>query len=160
MTTTPAEAVGTPAQPTLPARGSAGAAVTRHFARRIRRGTRTRALATWTAVGIAGGTAGNLVGGVLTEYLSWRSILLINVPIGAVALVLAAHFLTSDHRDASRGRLDIAGAVLATTGLAALTCGIAQARAYGWGAPVTTVALAAGAVAPWAACQCSPSALS
>ncbi|WP_408012973.1 MFS transporter [Saccharopolyspora elongata] len=44
---------------------------------------RTRALAAWTAVGMAGGTAGNLLSGVLTEYLSWRSILFINVPIGA-----------------------------------------------------------------------------
>ncbi|WP_410582767.1 MFS transporter [Amycolatopsis sp. lyj-108] len=110
-------------------------------------GARTRALAIWTAVGIAGGTAGNLVGGVLTEFLSWRSILLVNVPIGAVALVLTTRFLAGDRRAASRGRLDVAGAVLATAGLTALTYGIAQARTYGWGAPVTTAALATGAVA-------------
>ncbi|WP_051116255.1 MFS transporter [Amycolatopsis nigrescens] len=107
---------------------------------------RTRALATWTAVGIAGGTAGNLVGGVLTEYLSWRWILLINVPIGALALLLAARNLAGDH-GRRENRLDVTGAVLATAGLAALTYGIAQVRTYGWSAPVTTVALTAGAVA-------------
>ncbi|TDD68692.1 MFS transporter, partial [Actinomadura rubrisoli] len=47
---------------------------------------RPRALAAWTAVGLAGGTAGNLVGGLLTDALSWRWILLVNVPIGALAL--------------------------------------------------------------------------
>ncbi|WP_210407125.1 MFS transporter [Prauserella flavalba] len=108
---------------------------------------RTRALATWTAVGIAGGTAGNLVGGVLTEYLPWRSILLINVPIGAVAIFLASRFLMADRGRGSRRRLDVAGAALATAGLASLTYGIAQARTYGWSAPVTIGALTAGAVA-------------
>ncbi|MFI5593500.1 MFS transporter [Amycolatopsis sp. NPDC051758] len=109
--------------------------------------SRTRALATWTAVGIAGGTAGNLVGGVLTEYLSWRSILLINVPIGAVGLLLAVRFLAADHGRRQGQRLDVAGAVLATAGLASLTYGIAQAHTHGWGAPVTITALTAGATA-------------
>lgn len=108
---------------------------------------RTRALATWTAVGIAGGTAGNLVGGVLTEYLSWRSILLINVPIGAVAILLAARFLTGDRGRGPRRRLDIAGAVLATAGLASLTYGIAEVHTHGWDATVTIAAMAAGVVA-------------
>ncbi|MFD5249959.1 MFS transporter [Amycolatopsis sp. NPDC058340] len=108
---------------------------------------RTRALATWTAVGIAGGTAGNLVGGVLTEYLTWRSILLVNVPIGAVVIFLAARFLGRDDGRERGRRLDVGGAVLATTGLTSLTYGIAQARTYGWGGSVTIVALAAGAVA-------------
>lgn len=108
---------------------------------------RTRALATWTAVGIAGGTAGNLVGGVLTEYLTWRSILLINVPIGAAVIFLAARFLGEDDGRGQGRHLDVAGATLATAGLTLLTYGIAQARTHGWGGSVTIVALAAGAVA-------------
>jgi MFS family permease len=54
---------------------------------------RTRALAVWTAVSSAGGAAGNLIGGVLTDALSWRSILLVNVPLGAVAMAAAVRLL-------------------------------------------------------------------
>lgn len=49
---------------------------------------RTRTIATWAAVAVAGGAAGNLLSGVLTEYLSWRWVLLVNVPIGAAAALL------------------------------------------------------------------------
>ncbi|RZQ61565.1 DHA2 family efflux MFS transporter permease subunit [Amycolatopsis suaedae] len=108
---------------------------------------RTRALAMWTAVGVAGGTAGNLLGGILTEYLSWRSILLINVPVGAVALLLAPRHLAGHHRPAGRPRLDVTGAVLATLGLSALTFGIARSHTSGWAAPATVAALAVAAAA-------------
>ncbi|TDC54838.1 MFS transporter [Actinomadura sp. KC345] len=84
---------------------------------------RPRALAAWTAVGLAGGTAGNLIGGILTDALSWRWILLVNVPVGAAALL--ATRLLPDGRNAG-GRLDLPGAVLATAGVASLTYGIAQ----------------------------------
>ncbi|TDC85222.1 MFS transporter [Actinomadura sp. 7K507] len=84
---------------------------------------RPRALAAWTAVGLAGGTAGNLIGGLLTDALSWRWILLINVPVGAAALL--ATRLLPDRRDTGR-RLDLSGAVLATAGVASLTFGISQ----------------------------------
>ncbi|MER7010363.1 MFS transporter [Saccharopolyspora sp. NPDC000359] len=100
---------------------------------------RTRALATWTAVGMAGGTAGNLLGGVLTEYLSWRSILLINVPVGVVAVLLAKRYLPGAP-EKGRGRpLDVAGAVLSTGGLAALTFGIDQARTHSWATASTAL---------------------
>ncbi len=105
---------------------------------------RTRALAMWTAVGIAGGTAGNLVGGVLTEYLSWRWTLLINVPIGTVAILLAARFVAADHTAGTRRRVDVPGAVLATAGLALLAYGIAQAGEQGWDAPSTLTGVLAG----------------
>lgn len=55
---------------------------------------RTRALAVWTAVSLAGGAVGNLLSGALTEYLTWRSTLLINVPIGTLGIVVAAATLT------------------------------------------------------------------
>jgi EmrB/QacA subfamily drug resistance transporter len=97
---------------------------------------RPRALAAWTAVGLAGGTAGNLAGGVLTDALSWRWVLLVNVPIGALALLPAR--LLPDARG-ERRRLDVPGAVLATAGVASLTYGVTR----GWNAP----ALAAGAAA-------------
>ncbi|MBF6354488.1 MFS transporter [Nocardia higoensis] len=108
--------------------------------------SRTRALATWTAVGIAGGTAGNLVGGVLTEYLTWRSTLLINVPIGAAAIFLASRYVRADHRQEGRSQLDVAGAVLATTGLGVLAFGMAEAADSGWASRPTVAALVLGAV--------------
>ncbi|MGI5165781.1 MFS transporter [Spirillospora sp. CA-253888] len=95
---------------------------------------RTRALAVWTAVGLTGGAAGNLLGGLLTEAASWRWILLINVPIGAVALAAAVRVLPGDvrgrdgRRDGRRGRrLDVPGAVLVTAGLCGLTYGLSAA---------------------------------
>ncbi|NEA24000.1 MFS transporter [Actinomadura bangladeshensis] len=97
---------------------------------------RPRALAAWTAVGLAGGTAGNLIGGVLTDALSWRWILLVNVPVGLLALP-AARLLPSGR--GGRRRLDVPGAVLATAGVASLTYGVT----YGWNVP----ALAGGAIA-------------
>ncbi|ONI76406.1 MFS transporter [Actinosynnema sp. ALI-1.44] len=87
---------------------------------------RTRALAIWTAVGLAGGTAGNLIGGILTEYLSWRSTLLINVPICALAVPLALRVLSPAPRQGASSRLDLPGAVLATVGLATVAYGLAH----------------------------------
>ncbi|WP_235925938.1 MFS transporter [Actinokineospora pegani] len=84
---------------------------------------RTRALAAWTAVATAGGTAGVLVGGLLTETLGWRSTLLVNVPVGVVALWWARGL--PRERDGA-ARVDVLGAVMATTGLGALGYGISR----------------------------------
>ncbi|MGA5148211.1 MFS transporter [Streptomyces griseoincarnatus] len=109
---------------------------------------RTRALAVWTAVGVAGGAAGNLIGGALTEYLSWRWILLVNVPVGVGGVLPALRLLQQERTPAvGRPRLDVAGAVVATAALAALTYGLGQAESHGWGAPVTAGTLTAGLLA-------------
>lgn len=97
---------------------------------------RPRVLAAWTAMGLAGGTAGNLIGGVLTDALSWRWVLLINVPVGALALLPTR--LLANVRSKGR-RLDVPGAVLATAGVAALTYGITR----DWNAPALTCGIAA-----------------
>ncbi|MFM9369805.1 MFS transporter [Streptomyces sp. Da 82-17] len=104
---------------------------------------RVRAIGTWSAVGAGGGAAGGLVGGVLTDLLSWRWVLLINVPIGALVLVAGALWL-SESRSGQARRLDLPGAVLVTAGLATLAYGIVQTEAEGWTAPATLVPLAAG----------------
>ncbi|MCP9213077.1 MFS transporter [Streptomyces sp. NEAU-Y11] len=106
---------------------------------------RTRAIGTWTAVGAGGGAAGALVGGLLTEYLSWRWVLLVNVPVGALVLVAATVWLTESRSGAAR-RLDIPGAVLVTSGLAALAYGIVQTESHGWGAAASLVPMLAGLV--------------
>ncbi|MFI6514180.1 MFS transporter [Spirillospora sp. NPDC050679] len=113
---------------------------------------RTRALAVWTAVGLTGGAAGNLLGGLLTQAASWRWILLVNVPIGAAALAAAARVLPGDAegRGGRRGRrLDVSGAVLVTAGLSGLTYGL-SAAGPGRGA---ALAAAAAALAAFAAVE-------
>jgi hypothetical protein len=104
-------------------------------------------LAVWTAVSLAGGAAGNLIGGALTEFLGWRWLLLINVPIGAAAIPLALRDLYTGRRRGGRTRLDLPGAVLATVGLAALTYGVTHAKTIGWDAPATVSVLLGGLAA-------------
>ncbi|WP_234048462.1 DHA2 family efflux MFS transporter permease subunit [Streptomyces liliifuscus] len=105
---------------------------------------RARAIATWTAVGGGGGAAGGLVGGVLVDGLSWRWVLLINVPIGAVVLAGALLWLVESRAGDGR-RIDLPGALLVTAGLATLAYGIVQTEAEGWASAETLVPLAAGA---------------
>ncbi|MEU5213898.1 MFS transporter [Streptomyces sp. NPDC020742] len=104
---------------------------------------RTRAIATWTAVGAGGGAVGGLVGGVLTQWLSWRWVLLVNVPIGAVVLLGAVRWLSESRRDAVR-RLDVPGALLVTGGLGLVAYGIVQTETDGWGSASALLPLAAG----------------
>lgn len=104
---------------------------------------RTRAIGTWSAVGAGGGAAGGLVGGVLTDMLSWRWVLLINVPVGVVVLIGAALWVRESRTGGGR-RLDLPGAVLVTGGLAAVAYGIVQTEQAGWGAAVTLVPLLGG----------------
>ena len=107
---------------------------------------RTRAIATWSAVGAGGGAAGGLVGGVLTDALSWRWVLLINVPVGALVLAAAALWVREARDGSAPRRLDLPGALLVTSGLGALAWGIVQTESAGWAAAAALVPLAAGLV--------------
>ncbi|MFD9906947.1 MFS transporter [Streptomyces sp. NPDC059063] len=104
---------------------------------------RVRAIATWSAVGAGGGAAGGLVGGVLTDGLSWRWVLLVNVPVGVLVFGAALRWI-SESRAAGARRLDVPGAVLVTGGIATLAYGIVQTAAEGWTAAATLVPLAVG----------------
>ncbi|MDA2803378.1 MFS transporter [Nocardiopsis suaedae] len=108
---------------------------------------RTRAIATWTAVGAGGGAAGGIIGGALTELLSWRWVLLINVPIGALAL-LAAVLWVAERRDreGAPARLDAPGALLVTLGLVTLVYGVVQTESQGWASPWSLAPLFGGIV--------------
>lgn len=108
---------------------------------------RTRAVAIWAAVASAGGAVGNIIGGGLTQYLSWRWILLVNVPVGALLILLAVLYLTADHRARQEQRLDVPGAIVATVGIASLTYGVTRTETLGWTEPITVSALALGIVA-------------
>jgi EmrB/QacA subfamily drug resistance transporter len=97
---------------------------------------RNRAFGAWSAAGGVGGMAGAVAGGALTTGLSWRWVFLINVPIGAVLIVVALTALTGT-RAGRREPLDLTGAVTGTAGLAALIYGVMQSAGHGWtSAPV------------------------
>ncbi|MFA1538268.1 MFS transporter [Actinomadura monticuli] len=102
---------------------------------------RTKAIAMWTAVGTAGGATGGLVGGLLTDYLGWRWVLLINVPVGVLVAVVAARWLRDGSDTGARARLDVPGAVLVTAGMGLLAFGIGRTGDHGW---TSLIPLAAG----------------
>ncbi len=113
---------------------------------------RNIALGVWGAVGGFGAAAGVLMGGVLTDALSWEWIFFVNIPVGLTALVLAP-ILLKESRDASVKSFDALGAVLVTSGLSSLVYAITQAATDGWLAGKTvgfftaSIALLAGFVA-------------
>src|SRR6266508_583520 len=105
---------------------------------------RNAALGAWGAVGAFGAVAGVLLGGVLTDALSWEWIFFVNVPDGILGLVLAPILLT-ESRDARAKSFDVPGAVFVTGGLVTLVYAITQANNYGWGS-AATIGLFAGAL--------------
>ena len=107
---------------------------------------RNRALGLWAAMGGAGGAAGALLGGVLTEWLSWRWILFINVPIGLGAAFAATRVLLAGREERTARHFDVAGAITVTAGLVVLTYGIVSSEEHGWGSPRTLGLIGAGAV--------------
>jgi EmrB/QacA subfamily drug resistance transporter len=92
---------------------------------------RNIALGVWGAVGGFGAAAGVLMGGILTDALSWEWIFFVNVPVGVAAFVLAP-MLLAESRDARVNTFDVGGAVLVTGGLSALVYAITQAGQDGW----------------------------
>jgi EmrB/QacA subfamily drug resistance transporter len=107
---------------------------------------RNRAVGIWGATGGAGGAAGVLLGGVITDLLTWRWILFINVPIGLVAALFAWRYISETRESAQRRSFDLAGAVAATLGLSVLVLGIVRTEVTGWGAASTVALLAGGAL--------------
>jgi len=94
---------------------------------------RARAMVAWAAVAACGGALGMLVGGALTDLLSWEWAFLINVPIGGAGLLAALLAIPPDAPAALRRRaFDAVGAVLVTLGLALLVLAIVQTETSGW----------------------------
>ncbi|HZQ16293.1 MAG TPA: MFS transporter [Gaiellaceae bacterium] len=106
---------------------------------------RHRAIGLWAAMNGAGGATGVLLGGVITDTVGWRWVLLINVPVGLAAAAGAAVLLSDDAaRGKAAGRIDVAGALTLTGGLVALVYGIVAAGYLGWGAAGAWGPIAAG----------------
>jgi EmrB/QacA subfamily drug resistance transporter len=106
---------------------------------------RNIALGVWGAVGGFGAAAGVLLGGVLTDALSWEWIFFVNVPVGLAALVIAP-FLLGESRDARVSSFDVPGAVLVTAGLSSVVYAITKAGTDGWLAGPTVGFFAASLV--------------
>ena len=104
---------------------------------------RLRALALYTTMAAAGGATGLVAGGLLTEFVSWRWVMFVNVPIGLVVLLFGRSAIVETER--RHGPFDLLGAITSTLGVSAVVFGLVQAGGSGnWTDPVTVAALAAG----------------
>jgi EmrB/QacA subfamily drug resistance transporter len=100
---------------------------------------RAKALGAWSAIGSAGAAAGVVLGGMLTTWLSWEWIFLVNVPIGLTAALLAFRILPAAPPAATTRALDLPGALLVVAGLVVLVYAIDGADEHGWGSTRTLV---------------------
>jgi EmrB/QacA subfamily drug resistance transporter len=121
---------------------------------------RNIALGAWGAVGGFGAAAGVLMGGILTDLLSWEWIFFVNLPVGVAGFALAP-VLLRESRDAHGQSHDVPGAVLVTAGLSILVLAITQGRQWGWGSVETigvflAAAVLLGAFAVWEQRQRDP----
>jgi EmrB/QacA subfamily drug resistance transporter len=106
---------------------------------------RNKALGIWGAIGGSGAAVGVLAGGILTKYAGWEWIFFVNVPVGALAFVLAIRYV----HESKAQRVptpDWAGAVTVTSGLALLVYAVSNAPAHGWGSSWTITRLVASAL--------------
>ncbi|WP_219085438.1 MFS transporter [Microbacterium resistens] len=104
--------------------------------------SRIRAVAIWTGASLAGGGAGNVLSGLLTEYVSWRAVLLINLPIG-IAIAVGAFALDRKRDTAPRGHVDLPGTVLVTGVFTAAAVAVSSLEPGGY----LMIGTAAGSVA-------------
>ena len=113
---------------------------------------RAAAIGMWSAAAAFAAAVGPSVGGVLVDLLGWRSVFLINVPLGLVLLAAAARALPA--AVGTRKRLpDVAGTILLGVGIGALVAGLGKGQEWGWGDPLTVSALAIGTLALVSALQ-------
>jgi EmrB/QacA subfamily drug resistance transporter len=106
---------------------------------------RGKAFGVFGTVAVGGGAVGLILGGVLTQYLSWRWAMYVNVAFAAAAAAGALVYMVHE-RATSRPRIDVIGTVLASVGLFGLVFGFSHAESAGWSNVVTVISLVAGVV--------------
>ena len=107
---------------------------------------RAKAMGIFGFVAAGGGSLGVVLGGVLTDLISWHWIFLVNVPIGALVIFLSMRLLPTERAEAMSGRLDVAGAVTVTTALIIAVYAIVNGNQNGW-TSATTLGLLGASVA-------------
>lgn len=105
---------------------------------------RARAFGVFAAMAASGGALGLLLGGVLTDFASWRWALFINAPIGAIVLLLTPRVLNESQ--GSGTKLDLPGAISVTAGMSMLVYGLTKAADDGWASTTTVVTLAVAVI--------------
>ncbi len=115
---------------------------------------RNRAFGIYAAITAGGAAVGLILGGVLTQYASWRWVFFVNLPIAAVAILGAIRFVPDSKDEKAKG-FDIPGAVLVTAGLMSLVFALVKGNQYGWssGRTIGTLVLALSLLAAFAAVQ-------
>jgi len=98
---------------------------------------RNKALGAWGAIAGAGGAAGVLFGGILTDGLGWEWVLWVNVPVALIAAALAPRLIAESRSESATRHFDTAGAITVTAGLSILVYAIVDATDAGWGSPQT-----------------------
>jgi len=94
---------------------------------------RTKAMGVWAGIAVGGGAVGLLLGGILTDALSWPWIFFVNVPFGIATFVLSLRLVPESKDERAHRSFDVAGAVSVTGGLIALVYGIVRSSQSGWG---------------------------
>jgi EmrB/QacA subfamily drug resistance transporter len=107
---------------------------------------RAKAMGIFGFVAAGGGSIGVLLGGILTDVLNWHWIFLVNVPIGALVVLLSLRLLPGEHIAAATRRLDVAGAVTVTVALMLAVYAIVNGNAKGWTSAQTLLMLGAAAL--------------
>ena len=103
---------------------------------------RVRAIGLYTTVSAAGGATGLVAGGLLTELVSWRWVMFVNVPIGLCVWLIGRVVLVETERQ--DGHFDLIGAVTCTVGVSGVVLGLVEAGSMGWTSPVSLAALFGG----------------
>ncbi|HUC35562.1 MAG TPA: MFS transporter [Acidimicrobiales bacterium] len=106
---------------------------------------RARALGIWSAMAAIGGASGALLGGVLTDLLSWRWIFYVNLPIALGAILAARVYLSETRADTQRRHLDVLGSLTVTGSMVALVYAVAGTDVHPWSSTSTVVPLAIAA---------------
>ncbi|MDQ6899841.1 MAG: MFS transporter [Candidatus Dormibacteraeota bacterium] len=111
------------------------------------RAGRGRALGTMGGIAAVAGALGPTVGGVLTSAISWRSVLLINVPLVVLTVIFTLRSVTPDPRLSGRVDVDLGGALLLCVALVGVVFGLAQTQVWGWSSPGIILAITLGLIA-------------